>query len=95
MSDTYNTKLADASLPPDWDDLREQRIRFLAQGAAEVLAELEVVTQERDTARRQVRDLRAELARLQHKTWGHETLQDLFEPARFWRAVLRGMRGMR
>jgi hypothetical protein len=49
--------------PDDWGNAREERVRFFVRQLAETLETLATVRRERDIARRQVCDLRAELAR--------------------------------
>lgn len=64
-TDTYRCADHPASLKPpadDWHDFREERVRFFVRQLAETLETLAAVRRERDIARRQVRDLRAELA---------------------------------
>lgn len=66
-TDTYRRADLSASLRPqpadDWDNAREERVRFFVRQLAETLETLATVRRERDIARKQVRDLRAELAR--------------------------------
>jgi len=56
--------------PPadDWDNARENRVRFLARQLAEILETTHTLRRERDVARRQVRDLRASLRRVLEAT---------------------------
>lgn len=63
----YRQDVDPASLKPppadDWDNAREERVRFFVRQLAQTLETLATVRRERDIARKQVRDLRASLHR--------------------------------
>jgi hypothetical protein len=68
----YRQDADPASLKPpptdDWDNAREERVRFFVRQLAGTLETLATVRRERDIARKQVRDLRATLRRVLETT---------------------------